>query len=75
MEKQKRVGIWVRVSDERQVEDESPQTHEYRARLYAQSKEWEVVDYPETKQMLRDIKSGRFGGCFLSSKRVLSCVY
>jgi len=72
MEKQKRVGIWVRVSDERQVEDESPQTHEYRARLYAQSKEWEVVevylleaksgksvvDYPETKQMLRDIKSG-----------------
>ncbi|MBL7693158.1 MAG: recombinase family protein [Flavipsychrobacter sp.] len=73
MEKSKRVGIWIRVSTEFQVKDDSPEHHEQRARYYAQSKGWEVIEVyrleavsgktvmelPETKKMLHDIKSGR----------------
>lgn len=72
MEKKKRVGIWVRVSTEFQVKDESPEHHERRARMFAESKEWDVVEVyrleaisgktiieqPETKRMLQDIKRG-----------------
>ena len=63
----KRVGIWVRVSTEDQVRGESPETHERRARLYAEAKGWNVVelyrldavsgktvkDTPEAKQHAR----------------------
>ncbi|MBL7722918.1 MAG: recombinase family protein [Chitinophagaceae bacterium] len=80
MEPKKRVGIWVRVSADRQVEDESPEHHEMRGRYYAQSKGWEVVevyrldalsgksivDYPQTKQMVRDIESGRIDALIFS---------
>ncbi len=73
MEQKKRVGIWVRVSTEFQVKDDSPEHHERRARLYAEAKGWEVVEVyrleavsgktvmelTETKKMLRDIKTGR----------------
>lgn len=37
VETAKRVGIWIRVSTEDQVKGESPETHERRARLYAES--------------------------------------
>lgn len=40
----KRVGIWIRVSTEDQVRGESPETHERRARLYAEAKGWNVVE-------------------------------
>ena len=40
----KRVGIWLRVSTEDQVRGESPETHERRARLYAEAKGWNVVE-------------------------------
>ena len=43
MEK-KKVGIWIRVSTEMQVESESPQVHEERARTYAKFKNWDVVE-------------------------------
>lgn len=76
----KRVGIWVRVSTEDQVKGESPEHHERRARLYAEAKGWNVVelyrldalsgktvwDYPETKRMLADIKSGHITGLIFS---------
>jgi site-specific DNA recombinase len=73
MDEKKRVGIWVRVSTEFQVKDDSPEHHEQRARYYAEAKGWEVaevyrleavsgktvMELVETKKMLRDIQSGR----------------
>lgn len=77
---QKNVGIWLRVSTDMQVKDESPEIHEKRARLYAEAKGWNVVtvyrldalsgksimDYPETKRMLEDIRSGVISGIIFS---------
>lgn len=40
----KRVGIWIRVSTEDQVRGESPETHERRARAYAESRDWNIVE-------------------------------
>ncbi len=80
MEQKKSVGIWIRVSTEDQVKGESPETHEKRARLYAEAKGWEVetvyhlealsgksvMDYAETKRMLSDIRSGNISGIIFS---------
>ena len=80
MEQKKRVGIWVRVSTEFQVENDSPEVHEQRARYYAQAKGWEVVevyrleavsgktviDLPQTKKMLRDIETGHISALIFS---------
>lgn len=80
METKKNIGIWIRVSTERQVEDESPEHHEKRARMYAEARGWNVVtiyrldalsgkavlDYPETKRMLKDIESGVISGIIFS---------
>lgn len=76
----KRVGIWIRVSTEDQVRGESPETHERRARLYAEAKEWNVVEvyrldavsgktvkeHPEAKRMLHDIVDGHITGLIFS---------
>ena len=76
----KRVGIWIRVSTEDQVRGESPEHHERRARLYAEAKDWNIVEvyrldalsgkavgeYPETKRMLEDIRSGHITGLIFS---------
>lgn len=73
MEQKKRVGLWIRVSTEFQVKDDSPEHHEQRARYYAEAKGWEVIEVyrleavsgktvmelPETQKMLRDIQTGR----------------
>jgi len=73
MEQKKRVGIWIRVSTEFQVKDDSPEHHEQRARHYCEAKGWEVIEVyrleaisgktvmelPEAKKMLRDIQTGR----------------
>jgi site-specific DNA recombinase len=40
---QKRVGIWIRVSTDFQVKDESPEHHGQRARYYIKSKDWHVA--------------------------------
>lgn len=40
----KQVGIWIRDSTEDQVRGESPETHERRARAYADAKGWNVVE-------------------------------
>lgn len=80
MELNKNVGIWIRVSTDFQVNDESPEHHEKRARNYAESKGWNVVtvyrldamsgksvlEYPETKRMLKDIETGTISGIIFS---------
>ena len=79
-EKAKRVGIWLRVSTEDQVRGESPETHERRARLYAEAKGWTVIgvyrldavsgktvkEHPEAKRMLVDIRDGHITGLIFS---------
>lgn len=76
----KRVGIWLRVSTEDQVKGESLEHHEQRARFYAHSKGWHIVevyrldavsgksviDHPEAKRMIRDIERGRITGLIFS---------
>ncbi len=76
----KSVGIWIRVSTEDQVRGESPETHERRARLYAEAKGWHVAevyrldavsgktvkDTPEAQQMLADIHRGHITGLIFS---------
>lgn len=73
-----RVGIWKRVSTHRQ--EGSAKNHEKRARMYAESREWEVVevydlqgvsgktliDHPETHRMLHDIENGHIDGLIFS---------
>lgn len=76
----KRVGIWIRVSTDMQVEGESPQHHEKRGKYYAEAKGWDVVkvyslegvsgksviDHPETKRMMEDVRNGRISGLIFS---------
>jgi site-specific DNA recombinase len=80
METIKHVGIWIRVSTDMQVKDESPEHHEQRARNYAQLRDWNVVEvyrleavsgktvmhHPETQRMLKDIQSGHIEGLVFS---------
>lgn len=76
----KNIGIWIRVSTEMQVEADSPEHHEERARAYAKAKGWNVItvyhldalsgksiqDYAETKRMLKDIRDGTITGIIFS---------
>lgn len=76
----KRVGIWIRVSTEDQKRGDSPEHHEERAKMYAKSREWEVVEvyhleavsgksvmhHHETKRMLYDIERGHIDGLIFS---------
>lgn len=80
MERTKSIGIWIRVSTEFQVKDESPEHHEKRARLYCEAKGWHVaevyhldavsgksvMEHPEAKRMLRDVQQGRISGLVFS---------
>ena len=80
METGKNVGIWIRVSTEMQVESESPEHHEKRGKLYAEAKEWNVVEvyrleavsgksvieHPEAKRMIEDVKKGKISGLIFS---------
>jgi len=80
MEQQKIVGIWIRVSTEDQAQGDSPEHHEKRARLYAEAKGWHVevvyhleavsgkavMEHPEAKRMLKDIKDGHITGLIFS---------
>src|SRR6202142_1854420 len=76
----KRVGIWIRVSTEDQAQGDSPEHHEQRAREYAKFNDWTVVevydlagvsgktvmDHPEAKRMLADIRRGHITGLIFS---------
>jgi site-specific DNA recombinase len=80
MEQNKPVGIWIRVSSEDQAKGDSPEHHERRARLYAESMGYEiktvyhleahtgksVMNYAETKRMLADVKKGFISGLIFS---------
>jgi site-specific DNA recombinase len=79
-EEGKRVGLWIRVSTEDQAKGESPEHHEARARMYAESKGWipvtvydlagvsgkSVMDHPEAKRMLQDVREGSISGLIFS---------
>lgn len=74
------VGIWIRVSTEDQAKGDSPEHHERRARMYAESKSWHVREvyhleavsgkavreHPETQRMMRDVAAGRISGLIFS---------
>ncbi len=76
----KRVGLWIRVSTDMQMEGESPEHHEKRGRYYAEAKDWEIIEtyrleaqsgksvmgHPETQRMLRDLRAGRITGLIFS---------
>lgn len=75
-----KVGVWIRVSTDRQVRDESPEHHEQRARYFIDAKGWElvkiyrldgisgkgIIDHPEAQRMLNDIKNGEINGLVFS---------
>lgn len=76
----KMVGIWLRVSTEMQAETDSLEHHELRAKAYAESKGWKVlevynlsgvsgktvIDHPETKRMLADVQAGKISALIFS---------
>jgi site-specific DNA recombinase len=76
----KAVGIWIRVSTEDQAQGESPEHHEHRAREYAKFNGWTVkeiynlagvsgktvMDHPEAKRMLADLRKGHITGLIFS---------
>src|SRR5664280_2809565 len=76
----KPVGIWIRVSSEDQARVESPQHHEARGREYAKFNGWKLVEvynlagvsgktvmeHPEAKRMLADIRRGHITGLIFS---------
>lgn len=43
MNKDIKAGVWVRVSTDMQVKDESPEHHELRAKHYIKAKGWDLV--------------------------------
>ena len=67
------VGIWIRVSTDMQVEAESPEHHERRARMYAESRGWRVAcvyrleavsgksvrETEQAKEMMADVRAGK----------------
>src|SRR5687767_11862371 len=79
-DREKPVGIWIRVSTEDQARGDSPEHHERRARMYAESKGWAVVrvynlagvsgktvkEHPEAKAMLDDVAQGRISALIFS---------
>jgi len=74
------VGIWIRVSTDDQAKGESPKTHETRARMYAELKNWTVlemydlsgvsgksiIDHLECKRMLNDVSTGKIEAIIFS---------
>lgn len=76
----KPIGIWIRVSTEDQAQGESPLHHELRAQSYADSRGWKVaevyhlegvsgksvMEHPEAKRMMADVRKKRIGGLIFS---------
>lgn len=76
----KQVGVWIRVSTDEQAQGDSPKHHELRARAYAEARGWDVrevydlagmtgksvMEYPETKRMMDDVRQGRITGLIFS---------
>jgi len=80
MEPIKQTGIWIRVSTDEQAQGDSPLHHETRARHYAAAKGWNVrevydlagvsgkavMEHPEAKRMLEDVRRGHISGLIFS---------
>jgi len=78
MEAKRPVGIWVRVSTD--MQGDSPEHHKKRAEHYAEAKGWEVrtiymleavsgksvINEPQMKKMLADVKKGHITGIIFS---------
>ncbi len=76
----KNIGIWIRVSTEDQANGESPEHHEARAREYAKFNQWNVkelydlagvsgktvMEHPEAKRMIADVRRGHISGLVFS---------
>ncbi len=79
-ENPKSVGIWIRVSTEDQAQGDSPEHHQRRARMYADSKGWKVREvyhleavsgkavqgHPEAKRMMEHVRSGHISALIFS---------
>ncbi|MFN0068172.1 MAG: recombinase family protein [Limisphaerales bacterium] len=74
------VGLWIRVSTDDQAKGDSPKHHEARGRHFAAAKGWavmevydlagvsgkSVMEHPETKRMLEDVRRGHISGLVFS---------
>lgn len=74
------VGIWIRVSTEDQAKGESPEHHLERAKKYADIRDWQVIEvynlagvsgksvmeHPEAKRMITDVKRGHIHALIFS---------
>lgn len=80
------VGIWIRVSTEEQAKGEAPELHLERAKMYATARGWNivevydlagqsgkaVVEHPEAKRMMADVKRGHIQALLFSKLARLS---
>ena len=76
----KRVGVWIRVSTKLQQSSDSPEHHLQKAKMYAELKDWEIVEeyhleavsgksvisHHEAQRMMRDIQSGHIEALIFS---------
>jgi site-specific DNA recombinase len=82
----KNVGIWIRVSTEEQARGEAPEHHLERAKAYAVARGWDVIEtydlagqsgkavmeHPEAKRMMADVKRGHIQALLFSKLARLS---
>src|ERR1043166_2031631 len=85
-EQRKNVGIWIRVSTEDQANGDAPEHHPERAKAYAIARGWNavevydlagqsgkgVMDHPEAKRMMADVKRGHIQALLFSKLARLS---
>jgi site-specific DNA recombinase len=86
LDEQKNVGIWIRVSTEEQAHGDAPEHHLERAKMYAKARGWNIVevydlagqsgkaviDHPEAKRMMADVKRGHINALLFSKLARLS---
>lgn len=82
----KSVGVWIRVSTDEQADTDSPEHHRLRAKAYADAKGWAVLEiydlsgvsgktvmqHPECKRMMADIRRRHITGLIFSKLARLS---
>ena len=80
------VGIWIRVSSEEQAKGDAPEHHLERAKMYAAARGWTikevydlagqsgkaVMEHPEAKRMMADVKRGHIQALLFSKLARLS---
>ena len=86
VEEPRNVGIWIRVSTEEQAKGEAPELHLERAKMYANARGWTLVEvydlagqsgkavmeHPEAKRMMADVKRGHIQALLFSKLARLS---